>query len=325
MIAVRVFSETRLLDRKHYRTYRHGKRAVAALAILGVAYLLAWSYMSGAVRDINLGPETAYEFRAQTSSVLDVGVLAYVNLWVYKLFTIFLVCLCLERKAYVALLALLAVQTYFAAVTQFKIVFFLPFLAIGFWYFLTRTRSLYPIPLAMSALVMISVVVYFVWDLDFVAAMLIRRAFYVPSAATFAWFEYFATHPHVYWSDGLLSWAIPSEYSEARIAFIVGDFLNYGRDLNANNGLVSAGYAHAGYFGILIYAVILGGVINILNYLSTTGVPFWMTVVLTIGPLRTAIADADLPAALLSHGLLLALFFLFLSRRRVPMRTPALA
>lgn len=316
MIAVRVFAEIRLLDRQNYTTVRHGKLAIAAVAILGVTYLIAWSYVSGAAANFSLNPETVYEVRAQTSDVLDVGMLAYVNLWVYKFFTIFLVCLCLEKRAYLLLVLVLIVQTYFAAVTQFKIVFFLPFLAIGFWYFLTRVRSLYPLPLATAALVLTSIAIYFIWDLDIVPAMLIRRAFYVPSGATFEWFNYFATHPHVYWSDSLFSSVLSSEYSGSRIPFVIGDYLNYGHDLNANNGLVSAGYAHASYFGILIYALILGGVLNLLNHLSATGVPMWMTVVLTIGPLRTAIADADLPTALLSHGIFLALLFLFLCRTR---------
>ena len=248
------------------------------------------------------------------------GWLAYLNLWVYKVFTIYLVVLCLESKNYVGLLLVLLIQTFFSAVTNHKLVFFLPFLAIGFWYFLRRTKQLYPLALAAALLVTASLIAFVVWDVDLVAAMMIRRLFYVPSGLTFEWFDYFSSHPHVWWSDSVLSSFVRTEYTGERIPFVIGDHLLFGVELAANNGLASAGFAQAGLLGIALYSVILGVVLNLFDHLSATGVPLTIAVVLAIGPLRTALADADLLTALVSHGVLAALLVVWLCRTKSPSR-----
>ena len=314
LLIIRAVTEMRRFGHGGQVVVPRGREIATGIALLGVAYLAVWTIVSGAVGNFNLSPDLVYEFRDRASAQLDVGWLAYLNLWVYKIFTIYLVVLCLERRNYIGVLLVLVAQTYFGAVTNHKIVFFLPFLAIGFWYFLRKTNYLYPLPLAAAALVGGSLVAYLAWNVDLPAAMMVRRLFYVPSALTFEWFDFFSTRPHVWWSDSVLSGFVRTEYSGELIPFVVGDHLLYGVDLAANNGLVSAGYAHAGYLGIVLYSIVLGVVLTALDHLSMTGVPLRVAAVLTIGPLRTAIADADLPTALVSHGILVAMLVVWLYR-----------
>lgn len=318
LIVVRVVSELRIFRRTKPYVIRHGRAIVTALSVVAVAYLVIWANVSGAASSFNLDPDLVYEFRDEASELLDVGLLGYLNLWVYKIFTIYLVCVCLDQKKYAMLVALLAVQIYFGGVTNHKVALFLPFLAIGFWYLLTKTDDLYPLPVVAAGMVLVSIATFLFFDLELISGLVIRRAFYVPSGLTFEWFDYFAKHPHVYWSDRLLSWISETEYSGTILPFVVGDELFYGHDLEANNGMVSVGYAQAGYLGVLIYAVVLGLILNAINHLSATGVPMWMAVALTIGPLRTAMADSDLSTAIGSHGLLVALVILWLYRTKPP-------
>ncbi len=316
LLIIRAITEVRVFRGGNPVIVANGRKIVTGMAIVGVAYLIAWAFASGAISNFNLRPDLVYEFRDQASAQLDVGWLAYLNLWVYKILTIYLVVLCLEQKNYAGLVLLLLVQSFFSAVTNHKLVFFLPFLAIGFWYFLGKTKQLYPLPLAAALLVTASLIFFVVWDVELIAAMLIRRLDYVPSGLPFEWFDYFSNHPHVWWSDSVLSSFVRTEYTGEKIPFVVGDHLLFGVELAANNGLASAGYAHGGRLGIALYSVILGAVLNLLDHLSATGVPLSIAVVLTIGPLRTALADADLPTALVSHGVLVALLVVWLLRTK---------
>lgn len=319
----RVISEFSAFDVRSYFVAEAGQVLAIVVCICGILFLIAWTVVSGAVSNFNLDPERVYDFRSNVSSALDIGVLAYVNLWIYKSFTIYLVCVCLEKKRYIWLLPILLVQAYFAGVTSHKSVFFMPILTIGFWYFLSRGQRLYKIAIALAILVVAAALLSITSGYNGFAELAVRRTFYVPSGLTFAWFEYFYTHPYVLWSDKLLSAWIETQYTGFKIPNVVGEFIFIDPEVAANNGMVSAGFSHAGYLGVLAYALVLGVIVNLLNHFSRTGIPIWFTTALSIGPLRTAIADSDLPTAFLSHGIMISLLLLLMHRRRpaLPVRS----
>jgi hypothetical protein len=312
----KLVSELDLFNSSKRPGMSQGRYLATITAIGGIVYLVAWSIVSGAVANFNLQPELVYEFRDKSALMLDVGMLAYINLWIYNTFTIYLVCVSLEKKRYYLLVPLLALQAYFGGVTNHKSVAFMPLLAIGFWYFLAGTKKLYPMPLALAVLILGSLGVYYIWDYSLVPGLVVRRTFYVPSGLTFVWFDFFDHQPFVFWSDSLLARFVDTKYTGGiKIPFVVGDYILPNNDLAANNGMVSAGYSQAGYAGILLYSVILGIILNGINHMAKTGVPLWMATAMTIVPLRIAISDSDLPTAILSHGIMISMIFLWLYRR----------
>ncbi|SPP31947.1 hypothetical protein ARAF_1615 [Arsenophonus endosymbiont of Aleurodicus floccissimus] len=82
---------------------------------------------------------------------------------------------------------------------------------------------------------------------------------------------------------------------------------------HVNNGFIASGYAHFGLVGIMIYAVILGFILKILDYVTTRGVSVWFVLCVVVVPLRDALISSDLLTTLLTHGLFVALILLFLS------------
>lgn len=294
--------------------FKNSRGLVIWLAGGSVFYLILWSFVSGAASNINFDPTRVYDFREQNSQVLDTGLLAYLNLWVYKFFNIFLFIYFLSKKSYGKAFLMFSIQIYFYGITAHKMVFFLPILAAGVWYYFSRTGKLIVLPALYSVLVCIALLVYLIFDSELIPSMMIRRAFYVPAGLAFEWVEFFDSNPKVYWTDSLLAFTGLYPYGTT-IPKTVGQYL-LGPELAANNGLVSAGYAHAGVYGVIIYATILGYVIKLLDNITKVGVPIWLSIALTIGPLRTAITDSDLLTVLVSHGLLVALFILILFRSK---------
>ncbi len=316
LLLVDLVSKVRLPDFISANPIPGGRMLAIILSVASVIYLLVWGYLSGAAEFINFDVKRIYEFRDKVTVLLDVGVLAYLNLWTYKVFTVFLVCVLLQYRRFGLLLLVLVCQIVFFGLTSHRIVLFLPLLAIGFWLYLGRSCQLKPMPYVAAAGLMIVLSAYLVWSIGSIPEIVIRRAFYVPSALTFQWFDYFNTHSHVYWSDKLLAAFSEGEYVRANIPRLIGDYLVPGSNSAANTGMIASGYAHAGYLGVVFYAVILGLVLSILNAIVSSGVPLWMVVALSIGPLRTAIADSDLFTALLSHGLGIAVLVLWFYRGR---------
>lgn len=294
--------------------FKNSRMLIIWVATSSVLYLVLWSVASGAASNVNFDPTKVYDFREQNSKVLDSGFLAYLNLWVYKFFNIFLFVYFLSKKSYGKAFLIFLLQVYFYGITAHKMVFFLPILAAGVWYYFSKTKKLIVLPALYSVLVCLALLIYVLFDSELIPSMLIRRAFYVPAGLAFEWVEFFDSNPKVYWTDSLLAFTGLYPYSTT-IPKTVGEFL-LGPELAANNGLVSAGYAHAGIGGVVAYAVILGYVIKLLDNVTKVGVPVWLSIALTIGPLRTAITDSDLLTVLISHGLLIALFILILFRSR---------
>lgn len=294
------------------RTIPHGRALAVGLSAASVIYLLVWGYLSGAAAYLNFDVRRIYEFRDQVAMLLDVGPLAYLNLWTYKVFTIFLVCMLLQTKRFGWCLVVLACQLYFFGLTSHRIILFLPLLAIGFWLYLGRSNELSPLPYLLSAGILLALGLFLIWGVESLPEMVIRRAFFVPSGLIFQWFDFFDTHAHVYWADKLLASFASGEYVRINVPRLVGDFLVPGSNSAANAGMVASGYAHAGYWGVMFYALVLGIVLGVLNAVVRSGVPLWLVAALSIGPLRTAIADSDLFTSLLSHGLGVTVLVLWL-------------
>lgn len=275
---------------------------------------MVWGYLSGATEYMSFDVGRIYEFRDKVADRLDRGVLAYLNLWTYKVFTIFLVCVLLQQKRYVWLVLVFACQLFFFGLTSHRIVLFLPMLAIVMWLYLGRINQLAPLPFIAALGLLLAVYVYQAWAIESIPEIIVRRAFFVPSGITFQWFDYFDLHPHVYWADRLLARFSSGEYAGINIPRLVGDYLVPGQTSAANTGMIGAGYAQAGYLGVLLYAAIFGLVLSMLNAMVRAGMPMWLVAALSIGPLRTAIADSDLFTSLLSHGLGMAVLLLWLYR-----------
>ncbi|MDO9418354.1 hypothetical protein [Pararhizobium sp.] len=293
-----------------------GPQLAVAISALAVLYMFGLAYFSGALAYFNLDVRKVYAYRDKVAELIDVGVLSYINLWVYKVFTIFLVCVCLLNRKFGWLACVLGAQFFFFGLTSHRIVLFLPFLAIAVWFYLVRFERLTPMPYMAALGVLAALLLFEACGIESVAEIAIRRAFFVPSGLTYQWFDFFSFHPHVYWADKLLASFSSGDFVGVNIPRLLGGYYVPGAESASNMGLVPAGYAQAGIWGVMLYSVILGLVLSVLNTVVRAGAPLWFVSAMTIGPLRTALADSDLFTTLLSHGLGMAVLLLWLYRTR---------
>jgi len=315
LLAVDLVSRIRIPDLLSSHIPR-GRAMAIGISVAGVAYLLLWGWLSGTVQYVSFDVNRIYEFRDKAATLLDVGVLSYLNLWTYKVFTIFLVCVLLQHRRFGWLLVVLACQVYFFGLTSHRLVLFLPLLAIAFWLYLARFDQLFPMPYAAALALLAVLTANRLSGIESIPEIVIRRAFFVPSGLVFQWMDFFTTHPHVYWADRVLALFSAGQYVGTNIPRLIGDYLVPGSNSAANSGMVASGFAQAGYWGVALYSTILGMVLSVLNAIVKSGVPLWFVAALSAGPLRTAFADSDLLTSLLSHGLGLVVLLLWLYRGR---------
>jgi hypothetical protein len=290
----------------------NGKRIAITLSLMAVGMFIGWSIYSGAARQLNFDMSSVYEYRRDAGAILDTGLMAYTNSWAQKVFNPFLFCIALYHRKWSFVAGTLFIQLFFFAVTSHRSHLFLPVLCVLMWGLYSRDISLTRVIVSVGFVFAAALLIVVQFEADQFGAIVIRRALFVPSSATFSWFAYFSEYEKIVWTDRILSGIAESKYTGVRIPYLLGDYYAPNKDVSFNNGLVSSGYSHAGFVGVVVYSVIIGYILGVANYLVRRGVPVWIAVAILAGPFRTAWADSDLFASLLTHGILIAIVLIWI-------------
>lgn len=292
--------------------FREGYYFSISLSFLMIVFLVFWFWISGAVKYFNLDFSKVYEYREASAALANVGILSYLNGWVYQVFSLFLIAWLLLRRSFFYFFIFLTIQVFFYGVTAHKSVLFYPFLIVGIWYYFRKTDKLIVVPMAFSLVVFLSLALYCFSEHMTLGSMFIRRVFFIPAKLTYDYFEFFSVNQKVWWSNSLLSSYVNYPYDQS-ISKVIGEFNGSGS--SANNGYISSGYAHAGLIGVLLYSLLFGLVLRFIDSVSARVIPLWFAVALTVVPIRSVLVSSDLLVVLLTHGLLVAIFLLVLVRR----------
>lgn len=290
--------------------FKNGRKKLNYFSWTMLFFLIFWYFATGAVRYFNLDFKRVYEFRALSEETANIGIMAYINSWIYQIFSIYAISYALLKKKFYLIPILILIQTFYFGVNTHKSVFFTPFVVIGVWFYLQRFKTLLILPLILTLVVSFSYVLFILTEDLMLPSMFIRRVFFVPAELTFKYFEFFAHNPHVYWSNSFLKHLFDYPYPLS-VPKIIGAYL--GTDASANNGFISSGFAHYGNMGVAIYSIVFVLILRFLNYLTKSGIPVWLVTILTINPLRSALISSDLNTTLLTHGLFLSLLLAFFS------------
>jgi len=273
-----------------------------------VIFLIFWYQYSGAIKYINFDISKVYEFRAESAAVANVGILSYLNSWVYQVITIFLFSFFLMEKKFLSASLVFSAQVFFFAVSGHKSLLFYPFMILGIWVLFSGRQGGILIVISLFLVVLLSSIFYFLLDDVWPVSLFVRRALFVPADLTYDYFMFFFENPHVYWSNSVLSGFLPYPYDQG-IAKLIGEF--NGSGAAANNGFISSGFAHAGLVGVVFYSFVFSAFVLMLEKVSSA-LPLWFSIAVTVVPLRSAIVSSDLYTVMLTHGLLLTLIIIIL-------------
>lgn len=290
--------------------FRYGNKLSLMISGGAIVFLVIWYIVSGATFNLNIS--RVYEFRSENAELSSGGVLAYTNNWTYKIFSIFFISYFLwKRNWLLAALGCLA-QIIFYAYSAHKSVIFGLILVFGIWFWFRKSNKSYILPLSLIVVVVACLLLYSFFNFSIVGSLIVRRVFYVPAYLTYQYFEFFSNNPFVYWSNSVLSGFISYPY-DLSLPKLIGEYVGSGT--SANNGYISTGYAHFGYWGVLIYTIMFAYVLRILDVVTKNTEAFWLVLAITIIPLRGALISSDFFTTLLTHGLIVIILLTLLIRK----------
>lgn len=294
----------------------HTRKVAMALSALTLIVFIGRTFVSGSLQVINFDFGAIYDFRREQAEIIGDGIFAYLSVWIPRIVVPLFLIMALIRRRYVLVSILIAIQVYFFAITSARQILFIPILTALVFLFFTSKYSYRSLFIWLAVIVsVISIISAQFSELNDLSSLTLRRAFFVPAAASFVWYDFFSINSFVMWSDRIFSSLFDTQYNDARLPFMIGFDIRPDREWSANAGLVATGYANLGVLGVIIYAVILSIVIRIFASLNRLGVPLWLTAGLIANPIRTTWADADLLTALLTHGLIVVSVLLYLTGR----------
>ena len=187
--------------------------------------------------------------------------------------------------------------------------FLIPFELVIYFLFRKSQNISYII---LSSLIIFTAVLIFLmyWNpyLILLEDLLIRRVLFVPADINFKYYEFFSKNPFVYFSDSKF---LPIRYFvtypyNTDISHLIGREM-YGHPMMAaNTSWIGTGFAHMGFLGMLIYALILGLIFKYIDFFSKF-LDYKFLVISFFPYVDILFLSADLKTALLTHGFLLYL------------------
>lgn len=300
-------------------TVRHGTFLALSLSFGSLGLVLIWMSVSGGFALLNFDLLRVYELREEASELIGRGAFAYLNLWVFKVFNVFLFAYALHRRSWILAACIFALQVVFFGISANKGVLFYPLMVFAIWYYLSKSRELAVVPIGLTFVVLASGAFWWISDIAFLGSFLVRRVFFVNAYNAFDYFEFFETHGFVYWSNSLTSTFLQYPY-ETGPAELIGEWR--GTLGHVNNTFIANGYMHAGLIGLSLYCVLVGFLFRIIDSLATRGTDAWMSIAVTVVPMWSLLLSSDLPTAIMTHGLGVSVLLLFIARGARMKATP---
>ncbi len=312
IFAIMLISVTKTISFKSLPTIKNGMFFCIAISSIFIAFLIFWYFISGV--SLNLDFAQVYDFRSENQDIAAKGILGYTNNWTYKIFSMYLLAVALLYRKFFLAVLIVCIQIYFFAASSFKEVLFLPFLVFGIWLYFRKSNSLIFMPAISCFVVAATLLSYFFYEDILLSSLFSRRVFFTPALLNYAYFDFFNENSYIFWSNSILGVFFEYPYFVS-LANVIGDYLG-SPDMGANNGFISTGYAHAGVFGVMLYALFIGLTMRFINHISIGFLPTWFIVALCIIPIRSFIVSSDFLTVMLTHGFALTLLLIFMSRSK---------
>jgi hypothetical protein len=288
---------------------KNGDKMAIVLSSLMVLIVLSHYVFVVGIQNINFDLSKVYDLRRSNEGIAsNEGVFGYLNPWATKVFNIFLIAIVLWHRKYVLLMCLISVQLMLFGFSGHKSVVFSLIVLFSLFIF-SKFKNPSTIIISSVTSLVVLILLLFIWlQNPLLPSILIRRVFFVPANLNYVYLEYFSSHDYIYWSNSILKFIFPYKHSVPPV-YIIGEYLGK-PDMSANTGFFGSGFMHLGFLGIIIYVFILSFFINLIQQFNK--LPSWLINSIVFMPLLSAFVSSDLFTTLLTHGLLLSVFILFL-------------
>jgi hypothetical protein len=281
------------------------------ISFIAIAAVIGLMISQQAYRHFTLDLYAVYDFRHELSDLVFIGPFKYVADWAHSVFNVTLLLWGLYYRKKLLVAAACVLQLFmFGCILLKAILFNFPFVILTY-YVLRRRADITILCWLMCSVILLGMLEILILDQDNITVIVTRRVLAIPAYLAYEYYELFSKIGHVYWTDGLLgSWAsYPFADDPPRL---VGQFAFEAHNTWANNGMYGMGFMQAGFAAMLLYGVVYGLWLYLIDCIAIGRVPVEIAVSMVIVPATLVMTDADLLTSLLTHGGIAATLMLWL-------------
>jgi hypothetical protein len=282
--------------------------------LIRVIFLLSFAFLIILIvthkQYFNLDITKVYMYRFQLREI-EQGLLAYIIHSIFPVFLSFLFGYSLIYKKRVMIFIVVALFVLNFAFTSHKQYLFLPFFIFAIYLALKSRFLIQKVIAGFIFLIAFAIIIDYFWLEVWAKAIIIDRFLLLPAQLNFYYYDFFSQNPKIFWTDSkwlLIGKVFDYPYS-LPLPMIIGDAYYNDPKIIANTGWIGSGYAHAGFFGMMIYAIVIGFIFKFLdykakildkNFIMISFSPFIISLFLSI----------DLKTVFLSNGLFVYMLIL---------------
>jgi hypothetical protein len=292
------------------------------LLVIATIYIIS-IILHGGLRYFNLNLMKVYVFRSLAAQDLP-GIYGYFSSMVSKILLPFILLLAVYRRKWLVVGLALTGSVMMFALTNHKGPLFYPFLMLGIYWVMNFRQKLIQMLLACYILVIFVSLAPILFNNNDITeqpsfyniiagSLLLRRVYFVPAHLNIVYYDFFSTHPHTIMAQSKLTFGLLEYPYDLDSSHLIG-YHHYNNELcGANTGWLGSGYMHFGFAGMLVYAVIIGLLMGLVDMLAKRRELEISSAILFV-PFFIVFLSADLPTAMLTHGLLLGIFLTWACR-----------
>jgi hypothetical protein len=294
--------------------------AFIGLCMIAVLIVVVFLIAQGAYRHFTFDPNSIYEYRGELSHLVFIGPFKYVAHWVFNTFNIIPLVWALHHRNKTLAMFAIAMQVFMFGSTLHKAVLFNLLLVTLTYYAIRRRGNVVGLSLLFCTGVMAGMLETLILGERNFTDVVTRRVLALPAYLANEYFELFGSIGHVYWTNGLWGGMAPYPFADDP-PNLVGKAAMGSFETWANNGMFGMGYMQAGFIGMVLYGVVYGLWLYLIDCIAVGRLPVEVAVSVVIIPTLLVVTDSDLPTALLTHGGIVATLMLWLWGGIVPERT----
>jgi len=290
---------------------KYGDKIAIAICIFTGIFLFGWIIMNDGLDYLNFNINKVYNYRRIIAEKIFSGKLSYIMPWFGKVMNPLLIAYFLWKKNNKMVIITNIVQVLYYGFTAHRSMLFYPILIL-FVYLFRKSKYLGElIPFCLVGVVVLSSIYYIISNNLILASLFVRRTLFLTALNHFRYYDTFKEIGFLYFS--YKSWfpkiiEYPFDYPVPQVI----SQIYYGHTNTwVNTGFLANGYINLGFWGMIVYSIIVGIIFKYIDHLADECLPKWVCLAIMIVPMFNLI-NSDLLTSLLTHGILLAMIMLWL-------------
>ena len=285
------------------------------LILLSIIFIVS-VFSFGGARFINFDLTLVYDFREDAQHNLP-GIYGYLSPIIGKVIIPFAIIFSLTLRRWPSFLIAIGCAILLFSLTSHKAPLFYPLVIVTIYFVLKSSSAINYFLIILILLTVFSTIDFlsyqdsgnFPWLFD----LYFRRSIFDSPLLNWYYYDFFSDHEKYFWSESKFTLGLLENPYKVESSNLIGIYYFNNDAQFANTGWIGSGFANAGTIGVYIYSIIISLIFSILDTYAKKHSPQLIIALFTI-PVLTMLRATDLPAMLLTHGLLVSLLIISITK-----------